>query len=146
MTRDEVDSFLAQQRTCRVATVSRSGQPHVTPLWFAWDGAALWLYSIVDSQRWTDLTHDARISVVVDDGAAYGELRGVEIVGTAMVVGEVPRTDSANPELAAPERLFSEKYFAGTEFVSDGRHAWVRITPTTARSWDFRKIPARPSP
>jgi hypothetical protein len=25
------------------------------------------------------------------------------------------------------------------EFVYDGRHAWLRITPTKIASWDFRK-------
>jgi hypothetical protein len=28
--------------------------PHLTPLWYLWDGTALWLTSIVASQRWTD--------------------------------------------------------------------------------------------
>ena len=35
MTDGELDAFLAEQRTCRVATAGPTG-PHVTPLWFAW--------------------------------------------------------------------------------------------------------------
>lgn len=97
MTTAEIDAFLSEQRTCRVATVSGTGQPHVTPLWFAWDGTAIWLYSIVDSQRWTDLTRDARVALVIDDGEHYGELRGVEIVGTAAAIGDVPRSGSPVP-------------------------------------------------
>jgi hypothetical protein len=46
----EVDAFLAEQRTCRVATASELG-PYLTPLWYLWDGTALWLTSIVSSQR-----------------------------------------------------------------------------------------------
>jgi nitroimidazol reductase NimA-like FMN-containing flavoprotein (pyridoxamine 5'-phosphate oxidase superfamily) len=41
MTPQEVDTYLAAERTCRVATVGADGAPHVTPLWFAWDGASL---------------------------------------------------------------------------------------------------------
>lgn len=48
MTPDEVDAFLAAERTCRVATVGADGRPHVVPLWFAWDGRALWLTSLAD--------------------------------------------------------------------------------------------------
>lgn len=140
MTPDEVDTFLSGQRTCRVATVTRSGQPHVTPLWFGWDGRSLWLYSITDSQRWSDLSHGSQVAAVIDDGDHYGELRGVEILGTAAVVGEVPRRGIAHPELAEPERMFSEKYFRANEFSYDGRHGWLRITPASLRSWDFRKI------
>ena len=97
MTPDEIDAFLAAERTCRVATAGADGRPHVVPLWFAWDGRALWLTSLVRSQRWTDLARDPRVAVVVDTGDAYGELRGVEISGTATPVGDVPRGGAARP-------------------------------------------------
>ncbi|QFS90365.1 Pyridoxamine 5'-phosphate oxidase [Mycobacterium sp. THAF192] len=145
MTTAEIDAFLSEQRTCRVATVSGTGQPHVTPLWFAWDGTAIWLYSIVDSQRWTDLTRDARVALVIDDGEHYGELRGVEIVGTAAAIGDVPRSGSPRADVSIPERLFSEKYFGADEFVSDGLHAWLRVNPVHLRSWNFRKLRSGPT-
>jgi nitroimidazol reductase NimA-like FMN-containing flavoprotein (pyridoxamine 5'-phosphate oxidase superfamily) len=78
MTVDEVEQFLTEQRTCRVASVGQDGSPHVAPLWFVWAGASLWLYSLVRSQRWTNLTRNPRVAVVVDTGTAYNELRGVE--------------------------------------------------------------------
>lgn len=140
MSSDELDEFLATERTCRVATVGAGGQPHVTPLWFVWDRPALWLYSLVRSQRFTDLQHNARIAVVVDTGTDYSELRGVEIQGTSRVVGEVPRTGEHLAELEEPERRFADKYSGGTMF-HDSRHAWIRVEPLKIASWDFRKIP-----
>ncbi|MCM2417887.1 MULTISPECIES: pyridoxamine 5'-phosphate oxidase family protein [unclassified Streptomyces] len=141
MTPHEVDAFLAEQRTCRVATVSKDGRPHVGALWFTWDGASLWLYSIVRSQRWTDLLRDPRVSVVIDDGVEYGELRGIELSGTVEFIGEAPRTGEPVPELDAPERLFSAKNFGLDTMPHDGRHAWLRLTPERMASWDFSKIP-----
>ncbi len=135
----ERDDFLAAERTCRVASVGRDGSPHVTPLWFAWDGAALWLTSIVRSQRWADLQRDNRVSVIVDAGGPFSELRGVELRGAAEVVGEVPRTGEPVPALEEPERLFADKY-AGGRVHHDGRHAWLRVTPAKIVSWDFRKM------
>ena len=118
MTPAEVDAFLAEQRTCRVATVGAGG-PHATPLWYVWSGGALWLTSLSRSQRWTDLMADPRIAVVVDAGEEYGELRGVELRGRVEVVGEVPRTGEPVPELDAPERAFADRYSGGT-IVRDG--------------------------
>jgi PPOX class probable F420-dependent enzyme len=140
MTPDEVDAFLTTERTCRVASTGADGRPHVTPLWFVWHGGALWLTSLVRSQRWTDLARDPRVAVVVDTGEQYGELRGVEITGTATAVGDVPRGAEPHPELAEPERLFARKYAGTDEFTPDGRHGWLRITPDKLVSWDFRKI------
>jgi pyridoxamine 5'-phosphate oxidase-like protein len=140
MTPDEVDAFLTAERTCRVATTGPDGRPHVVPLWFVWTGGALWLTSLVRSRRWTDLARDPRVAVVVDTGELYGELRGIEISGTAWPVGDVPRGTAEHPELAEPERLFARKYAGVDDFVPDGRHAWLRIEPEKLVSWDFRKI------
>jgi Pyridoxamine 5'-phosphate oxidase len=148
MTPQERDAYLRSQRVCRVATVGTDG-PHATPLWFGWDGTYLWLYSLTRSRRWADLRSDPRVSVVVDSGDDYFELQGVEITGTAEVVGDVPRTGSGpdstgdgtnHEELTAIERDFARKYMNSDEMFHDGRHAWLRVTPEKITSWDFRKI------
>jgi PPOX class probable F420-dependent enzyme len=171
MSADELTSFLGEQRTCRFATTGPDG-PHVAPVWFVWDGQALWIYSLTRSQRWANVARDPRVAVVVDDGHHYHELRGVEVEGQAAMVGPVPRTggeDQPAPELTEPERLMSAKYFAPTspaggggadpasqatdvggpadgvpDMVHDGRHAWLRITPDKIVSWDFRKLATLP--
>jgi hypothetical protein len=141
MSPEELDAFLAEERTCRVATTGRDGAPHVTPLWFVWDGAALWLNSIVRSQRWVDMERSPSVAVVVDAGESYSELRGAELSGRVEVVGEVPRTSTPDDAVAEAERLFGEKYSGGA-FTADGRHAWLRLVPDVVVSWDFRKIGA----
>ncbi|WNI33197.1 pyridoxamine 5'-phosphate oxidase family protein [Streptomyces sp. ITFR-6] len=144
MTDEERDAYLAQQRTCRVATVGPDGRPHVGALWFCWDGTSLWLYSITRSLRWSQLGRDPRIAVVVDDGVEYGELRGIELSGDAVFVGEAPRTGEPCPELVVPEQLFAAKYFDMEVMPHDGRHAWLRLTPEAVTSWDFGKLAALP--
>lgn len=143
MTPGELDAFLAEQRTCRVATVSADGAPHVSALWFLWDGTALWLYSVVRSRRWSDLRRDPRVAVAVDTGEDYGELRGVELSGAVEVVGDVPRTGELCAELDAVETRFARKYFGLDMLPHDGRHAWLRLAPEKVVSWDFRKLGPR---
>jgi len=139
MTDDERDAFLAEERTCRVGTVGKDGAPHVAPLWFVWDNTSFWLYSIVKSQRWTDLMRDPRVSIVVDAGVDYFELRGVEIIGRAAPVGEIPRVGEPHDELAAVEAIHGPKYGIPAGFY-DQRHAWLKIEPEKIVSWDFRKL------
>jgi hypothetical protein len=143
----ELNEFLGSEYTCRVASVKGDGRPHVSPLWYAWDGTALWLNSIVASQRWADLEHNPNVSVVVDAGTAYFELRGAELSGAVEIVGEVPRVGEPNDLLSNPERLFAAKYAPGIvddagnpKMAYDKRHAWLRLVPTRVVSWDFRKV------
>lgn len=141
MTSAEQDTFLRTQPVCRVATVDRGGHPHTSALWFVWDGSALWLNSLVRSQRWTDLDRDPRLSVIVDDGGKdFTALRGVELRGSAEVVGEAPRKGEPFTELLDPEQLFAEKYMGGAAFRYDGRHGWLRLVAEKVVSWDFAKL------
>lgn len=148
MTKEEIDLFLSTERTCRVATLGGDGSPHVAPLWFVWDGAFLWLNSLVRSRRWTDLHKDSRVAVVVDGGEQFTDLRGVEVRGSAVSVGDVPRGSrpDAVPRtgeddlLRGVELSFARKYAGRDEFVVDGHHAWLRVTPHSMRSWDFGKL------
>ena len=135
---DERDAFLSDERMCRVASLGSDGRPHNSPLWFVWDGQALWLNSIVKSQRWVNLQRDPRVSVVVDAGHEFAELRGVELTGSVEQMGDAPRTDTPDETLAVPERLFGHKYGNGA-FAIDGRHGWLRLLPERIVSWDFRK-------
>ena len=139
----ELDAFLTEQRTCRVATAGQDG-PHLTPLWYVWDGSGLWLYSVVRSQhsvvrsqRWTDIGRDRRVAVLVGD--AYGELRGAELRGAVEIVGEVPRTGIPDARLAGPERLYARKYEGAAVMHHTGHHGWLRVVPDKITSWDFRK-------
>lgn len=139
MTDEERDAYLATARVCRVATNGTNG-PHATPLWFHWDGTALWLTSLVRSQRWADLEKDPRIAAVVDGGDDYAELHGVELRGRVEPVGEIPRTGEPNAELEAVEQAMADKYSGGQKVI-DGRHGWLRVVPEKITSWDFRKLP-----
>ncbi|OLT31422.1 pyridoxamine 5-phosphate oxidase [Actinomadura sp. CNU-125] len=141
MTADERDGFLRTQPVCRVATVGPDGRPHTSALWFVWDGSALWLNSLTRSRRWTDQERDPRISVIVDDGGTdFMRLRGVELLGSVEIVGEVPRKGEPSDVLSVPERLFADKYAGGGEFRHDGRHGWLRLLPEKVVSWDFAKL------
>ncbi len=142
MTPEERDAYLAHERVCRVASVGADGNPHVTPLWFIWDGAHFWLNSIVKSQRWVDLQRRPNIAIVVDGGREFFELHGVEIEGSVSVIGEVPREITPNAQLAPIELAFARKYSNSESFHVDGRHGWLRVTPTKITSWDFRKNPS----
>src|ERR1700761_3584091 len=123
LTAEERDAYIRAQRPCRGASIGPGGKPHVSALWYVWDGTALWLNSLSNSQRWANLMRAPQVSVLIDSGEKFLELKGVELVGAVEVVGEVPRSATSNADLAEPERLFGEKYAGGT-FRPDGNHAW----------------------
>nr|MBA2528550.1 pyridoxamine 5'-phosphate oxidase family protein [Euzebyales bacterium] len=87
LTPAELDRYLGEQRTLRLATVDDSGVPHVVPLWFLWQDGAVWLNSLAKSRRHAHLRSGRPVGLVVDDGDAYDQLRGVRMTGRPRVVG-----------------------------------------------------------
>jgi hypothetical protein len=80
---DEVDAFLAAERTVVVATNGVRGWPHLMPLWYVLrptgpDGALqIWGWTFAKSQKVRNLERDARASAQVEAGEEYHRLRGV---------------------------------------------------------------------
>ena len=135
MSAEELNGYLDRQRTLRLATVDENGVPHVVPLWFVWHADAIWLNSLRKSRRHRHLLSQRPVGLVIDDGDAYGELRGVRMTGRPVAV---PDDD---PVRIVAYRLFGQKYFGRDELPSQRSYESIRITPDEIASWDFRKIP-----
>lgn len=135
MTAEEIDAFLAEQRTVRLATADEDGVPHVVPLWFVWRDGRMYLNSTLGNVTVENVLRTERATGVVDDGEAYDELRGVTLIGTVDRLGA-----EGPPEV---ERAWSEKYLGGGDlpYRRWRNRSWFVLRPDRTASWDFAKIP-----
>lgn len=133
---EELDTYLAERRAARVATVGADGTPHVVPLWFVWNGGALFLNSTLGNPTVENMLRTGTAAAVIDDGDEYEELRGVVLRGRVDRLGDTAPSDV--------ERAWSDKYMGGAEvpYRRWRNRTWFRLTPVRTASWDFRKIPA----
>ena len=78
---EEVDAFLAEQRTVVVATNGPDGWPHLMPLWYVVRGTPgapeLWAWTYAASQKVKNLRRDPRATLQIETGDEYQHLRGV---------------------------------------------------------------------
>src|SRR3954462_9301119 len=83
MSDDEVQAFLAEERTVICATNGPRGWPHLMPLWYVLrptrDGGApeIWAWTFSKSQKAVNIGRDARATLQVEAGDSYDALRGV---------------------------------------------------------------------
>ena len=88
MSAEEVAAFLMQGRVLQVASLHADGRPHLVPMWYVVDEGKVVFRSFTASQKIRNLRRDPRLSVLVEEGEAYAELRGVMIQGTARLVDD----------------------------------------------------------
>jgi len=79
--------YLAENFIGRVATTSPSGQPHVVPVGYEFDGAAVTFAgrNLAKSLKFRNLMANSKVAFVVDDVVSTNpwRVRGVEIRGRA---------------------------------------------------------------
>jgi PPOX class probable F420-dependent enzyme len=151
MTPGEVADFLAAGETLVVATIGRDGLPHVSPLWYFVDEAGSVVFrSFTKSQKIVNLRRDPRVTVLVETGLAYAELRGVMIKGTARLIDGV---DDPAFVLEAYRRLAARYPMVGSgpvdleaDALDDAfgrfvpKNTAVVVEPESVVSWDHTKL------
>jgi len=89
LSRAQIDAFLGERHTVVVGTVYPDGQPHLTTVWYRWDGEAFWLATNRTTVKYRNLRRDPRASLLVDappretSVAAYGRVEEVARDGAA---------------------------------------------------------------
>jgi PPOX class probable F420-dependent enzyme len=87
MTDAELRDFLAKSQTIIITSINRDGMPHPMPMWYGVepDGSVV-MTTFTRSQKIRNIERDPRVTLLVEDGTIYGELRGVVIYGKADLV------------------------------------------------------------
>ena len=149
MSEAELPEFLSEgQKSLQVASNDPDGYPHLVPMWFVVEDGKIVFRSFSKSQKILNLRRDPNLTVLVEEGTGYTELRG------AMVKGEANLVDDADYCLdlyvalanryaflagvepgATPEEEVRE-YFAGCA----AKQTAVVVEPVEVVSWDYRKL------
>jgi PPOX class probable F420-dependent enzyme len=86
MTDEEIDAFLNEQRTMSMATIGPDGGIHLVAMWYGFVDGVVGFETKGKSQKVKNLRRDKRLTVLVEDGLKYEELRGVELAGWGEVI------------------------------------------------------------
>jgi PPOX class probable F420-dependent enzyme len=140
----EVADYLAHARVVNVATVNRDGSIHLVPMYVVLDHGEVCFWTYSKSQKIANLTRDDRVTLLAEDGDTYGELRGVQIVGRAVIVAEPDEVQRIGWEVARRQGT-ADTPAARVGVVHMGaKRVAVRVRPERVVSWDHRKAADRP--
>src|ERR1700731_2910419 len=136
MTEAEVATFLAGARTLNVATLGPGGEIHIVALWFVMHGTSPVFWTYARSQKARNLSRDHRLSALAEDGATYDTLRGVQLAGTAEIIGDPAQVLRIGQELSAK---YAGLGHGGDLSRAAAKRVAVILHPLQTVSWDHRK-------
>ncbi|MEV0252163.1 pyridoxamine 5'-phosphate oxidase family protein [Nocardia sp. NPDC050712] len=122
----EIAGLLADDIVAHLATLDAAGYPHVTPLWFLWDGAAFRLTSRTTRPHVRRIRANPRVGLVVDhELGRRGDQRPNRQI---RVVGDAQLADDADGQWTARIR---EKYLRADAGLGPyGDRVLITVSPT----------------
>jgi PPOX class probable F420-dependent enzyme len=145
MSEAEVAAFIAEQRALTMCTMHRDGSIHAVAMWYGLHEGDVAIATKAKSQKVANLLRDPRMTILIETGDRYEELRGVELVGQAEILREPAILTSFGIQMF--ER-FTGPYDEGHRAEIDRRmsnRVIIVMRPTRVVSWDHRKLPGTAS-
>ena len=74
--------FLKGKHFGKIATIRKSGSPHVTPIWYMYADGRLIINTTTDRVKFRNIRRDPRVCFLVDDGYPYVMIEGKARIAT----------------------------------------------------------------
>jgi PPOX class probable F420-dependent enzyme len=149
MTPEEVDEFLHGRHTATMCTINHDNTIHAVAMWYGFLEGAVAFETKAKSQKVQNLRRDPRLTVLVDDGEYYEELRGVELVGRGEIIEDPDRMWELGVSVFERyNRPYTEEMRPFVEVMLHKRVV-VKLHVDRVVSWDHRKLglpSTRPAP
>ena len=110
---DKETRFLESRYVARIATCSSSAVPHVSPIYFANDTAAIFFVTEYGTRKFKDISENKRVSLVVDEFDAdwlHGISGGTETREKAVVIQGIAEIQTEGNVYVQMYQKLLEKY------------------------------------
>jgi PPOX class probable F420-dependent enzyme len=153
LTPDEARSYLRESATLILCSIGPDGLPDPVPMWFVVDdppdeptegsgvpGVVL-MTTYGKSQKVVNLRRDGRAVGLIEDGTAYGELRGLQLTGRIEVVDDDAAVLETLVRVADKYSGTPDSPELRTELTAQAsKRVLLRLHPEQVVSWDHRRM------
>ncbi len=144
MSEEELSSFLQKQISLQIGTINKDGSPHLTTMWYFYDGENFIFHTYTKSQKIINLKRDSRITLLTEAGSQYSDLQGIIVYGNAEIING---KDSLEEVIRYME-MVGEKYIKdeeGAQYIEGmklqaPKRSVVIVKPSKFISWDHTKL------
>jgi PPOX class probable F420-dependent enzyme len=91
MTDAELEEFLRGRRTATMCTHNPDGSIHAVAMWYGFVGGEIAFETKAKSQKVKNLQRNTHLTVSIEEGLAYEELRGCTLTGHAEITEDPDR-------------------------------------------------------
>lgn len=141
LTDEEQRQFLDDGWTLQVASIGRHGFPHLAAMWYVVDNGEIVFTTFRKSQKIMNLQRNPKMTVMLESGEKYNELKGLVFEANAEIVDETNETARVMALVGAKYNgipVSTETPAAAMKVAS--KRVVVRVKPVNIYSWDHTKL------
>jgi PPOX class probable F420-dependent enzyme len=141
MSSQEIEDFLSDGHTARIATVKPDDSPHVTPVWYLWENKQLLMTIPKDSVKARNIRQNNKVAVTIDTDKA--PIKAVIIEGTAKIEkisNEIERKIDRRMAAKYVKTEYLDEYIEWAD-AQGIEYIYIRIRPEKMIAWDSSKNP-----
>lgn len=150
MSQEEILAYLREGHTMTLVTNGPKRWPHAVAMFYALDDdLTIKFATYATSQKVKNVERDPRVTLLVETGTAYSELRGVMIEGEAEITTDLEETVAtmveANAVTGSPLPDISQ-IPDDVKVKMAGKRVLLKVKPVRFVSWDHGKLPSNKTP
>ena len=141
MTEAEIEVYLRRQKKVMLASQGREGRPHVVPMGYLVEpGCIVVMTGFRKSQKTLNIERSPEISLLVESGDLYEELKGVLIYARAEIIDEIDVVADALRRMSQDDNYGEEQALAETVAATAKNRVVIRCLPERFITWDHSKL------
>jgi PPOX class probable F420-dependent enzyme len=139
LTSEEQAAFLREHRKAALATIGKDGFPHVVAMNFVAKDGAFYMTSYGKAQKVLNVRRNPKITLMVETGDNYADLRGIMIRGNCEIIEGAEAVRGVFAAMAEARGVRATERPRGSA-DSAPKRVVLKIVPEKITSWDHRKL------
>jgi nitroimidazol reductase NimA-like FMN-containing flavoprotein (pyridoxamine 5'-phosphate oxidase superfamily) len=130
-----MSKFLNSQKILRLATIDKTGNPHIVPVWYLYQNDKIYIGTNTETQKAKNIKKNPKVAYCVDVGINSPDIIGVMGVGRAKLIVEKTKVKSIAKKIL--RRYFSSLQNKSAQQLLSDTDCIIEITPKKVTNWKY---------
>ena len=127
--------FLKKQKILHLATVDKTGTPHIVPVWYMYSAKKIYIGTNTKTEKAKNIKTHKKVSFCVDVGVNSPSIFGVMGQGTAKLIKDTDTVSRLAKRILL--RYFKDLKNKSAQEILDDTDCIIEIVPTNYSIWKY---------
>ena len=130
-----MSKFLNSQKILRLATIDKSGNPHIVPVWYMYQNKKIYIGTNTETLKAKNIEKNSKVAYCVDVGINSPDIIGVMGVGKAKLVLQKTKVKTIAKKIL--RRYFTDLQNKSAQQLLRDTNCIIEIIPKKVTTWKY---------